>query len=126
MYTLMLKRNFNAQHFLIGKDWGAENHPHSHHYGLELEMECSSLDQHNYLLDIVDVQQVLETHAAYFKDKILNHLPEFKNQNPSLELFTKVLWEKFKSSLQWSQPTIITVRLWEDTIARASYRSSTT
>ena len=32
MYTLGIKRDFIARHFLIGGDWGAENLPNSHHY----------------------------------------------------------------------------------------------
>ena len=39
MYTLAVKRNFIAQHFLIGGDWGEENYLHSHHYVLEVLLE---------------------------------------------------------------------------------------
>jgi 6-pyruvoyltetrahydropterin/6-carboxytetrahydropterin synthase len=31
MYTVTITRDFVAQHFLIGGDWGAENQWHSHH-----------------------------------------------------------------------------------------------
>ena len=53
MYTLGIKRNFIARHFLIGGDWGAENLPNSHHYVLELQLAGKELDQHGYLVDIV-------------------------------------------------------------------------
>ena len=39
MYTLAVRRDFIARHFLIGGDWGAENFPNSHHYVLELQLE---------------------------------------------------------------------------------------
>ena len=38
MYTLAVRREFIARHFLIGGDWGAENFPNSHHYVLELQL----------------------------------------------------------------------------------------
>ena len=59
MYTLAVRRDFMAQHALIGGDWGAENQPHSHHYILELQMEAAGLDRHGFLVDIVEVEQAL-------------------------------------------------------------------
>src|SRR6185503_12769297 len=59
MYKLGVKRDFIARHFLIGGDWGAENLPNSHHYILELQLAGKELDQHGYLVDIVDVEKHL-------------------------------------------------------------------
>jgi 6-pyruvoyltetrahydropterin/6-carboxytetrahydropterin synthase len=120
MYSLMLKKNFIAQHFLIGKDFGPENEPHSHQYNLELELEKPDLDEYNFLIDIVEVKAQLDELISYFEDKVLNELPEFKDQNPSLELFSKIIWQKFNLDSK----TQITVRLWEDEIAQASYRET--
>jgi 6-pyruvoyltetrahydropterin/6-carboxytetrahydropterin synthase len=50
MYTLSVRREFRAEHFLIGGDWGAENQPHVHAYRLEVELEGERLDAHGYLL----------------------------------------------------------------------------
>ncbi|HHF0524036.1 TPA: 6-pyruvoyl trahydropterin synthase family protein [Legionella anisa] len=122
MHHLMLRKNFIAQHFLIGKDFGAENLRHSHHYSFELEIENTKLDQFNFLIDIVEVRAHIEHLISYFQDKILNDLPEFKNQNPSLELFSKILWQKFNNHIELPIDSQITIRLWEDDIAQASYR----
>ena len=59
MYTLAVKRDFVAQHYLIGGDWGAENEWHSHHYALELQLIGPELDAHGYLVDIVAVEREL-------------------------------------------------------------------
>jgi 6-pyruvoyltetrahydropterin/6-carboxytetrahydropterin synthase len=32
MYTVAVRRDFIAQHYRIGGDWGAENELHAHHY----------------------------------------------------------------------------------------------
>lgn len=125
MHCLMLRKNFIAQHFLIGKDFGCENLTHSHHYRFELEIENKHLDQYNFLIDIVEVRAYIDQLISYFQDKILNDLPEFKNQNPSLELFSKILWQKFDNHFEFPANSQIIVRLWEDEIAQASYREAT-
>ena len=91
MYTLAVQRDFIAQHYLVGGDWGAENQPHSHHYRLELRLEGDHLDQHGYLVDIVEVERQLDDLVAAHRDKMLNDLPEFAGLNPSIEHFTHII-----------------------------------
>src|SRR5438552_19214825 len=91
MYTLAVQRDFVAQHYLIGGDWGAENQLHSHHYRIELRLEGSTLDQHGYLVDIVDVEHHLNELVAHYRDHTLNDLPEFAGLNPSIEHFSRIL-----------------------------------
>ncbi len=122
MYTLAVKRDFVAQHFLIGGDWGEENSWHSHHYALEVIMEAESLDKHGYLVDIVDVEKALEAVVAYFKDKTLNELPEFAGLNPSVEHFTRICCEKLVAAIGPAHLAAMTVKIWENDIAWAAYR----
>ena len=77
MYTVTITRDFVAQHFLIGGDWGAENQWHSHHYQVEVRLEGPTLDKHGYLVDIVDIETNLEALVSHFRDKTLNDTPEF-------------------------------------------------
>ncbi len=121
MYTLAVKRAFVAQHFLIGGDWGAENFWHSHHYQLELQLEGATLDQHGYLVDIVDVEQRLNEIVAYYRDKTLNDLPEFAGLNPSIEHFTRIVCLTLAERLRIPNIGAITVRIWENDIAWAAY-----
>ena len=60
MYTVAVKKDLIAQHYLIGGDWGAENDPHSHHYVIEVRLEAAELDQHGYLVDIVKIETELD------------------------------------------------------------------
>ncbi|MDM8532662.1 6-carboxytetrahydropterin synthase [Anaerolineales bacterium HSG25] len=122
MYTLAVKRDFVAQHYLIGDDWGAENEWHSHHYQVELQLSGLTLDQHNYLVDIVDVETVFDTLVARFQDKTLNDLPEFQDTNPSIELFAKVLAEAFAQQIQANTLSQLRVQVWENEIAWAAYQ----
>ncbi|MCB0034256.1 MAG: 6-carboxytetrahydropterin synthase [Anaerolineales bacterium] len=122
MYTVAVKRNFTAQHFLVGGDWGAENEWHSHHYVVELQLEGDSLDQHGYLVDIVDIEFHLDKIVAYYRDRTLNDLPEFRGLNPSIEHFSRILCHALAEKIRAETLNALTVKLWENDIAWASYR----
>ena len=121
MYTLAVRRNFIARHFLIGGDWGPENFPNSHHYVLELQLQGPELDQHGYLVDIVDVENHLDGLIDYYREKMLNDLPEFKGLNPSLEHFTHILCTALNERIKAANITTLKVILWENETAWAAY-----
>ncbi len=122
MYTLAVRRDFVAQHALIGGDWGAENQRHSHHYVLELQLEGAELDRHGYLVDIVDVEQRLNELVARYRDHFLNDFPEFAGLNPSLEHFARILASTLDAGIKAPNISAVRVVLWENQIAWASYR----
>ncbi len=121
-YVVAVKRDFVAQHFLIGGDWGAENVKHSHHYIVEVQLEGERLDRHGYLVDIVDIEQNLNALVARYRDQTLNDLPEFAGLNPSLEHFARLLCHALTERLRTETLTAVTVKLWENEIAWAAYR----
>ena len=122
MYTLGIKREFIARHFLIGGDWGPENDPNSHHYVLELQLEGRELDQHGYLVDILDVEKHLDEIVEYYKEQMLNDKPEFAGLNPSIEHFGRILANSLSERIQAENITAIKVILWENESAWAAYR----
>lgn len=124
MYTVAVKRDFVAQHFLIGGDWGAENEWHSHHYAVEVQLHGEALDRHGYLVDIVDIETHLNVLVAHYRDKTLNDLPEFAGLNPSIEHFARIFCTQLAERIQAETLTAVTVKLWENEIAWASFRLS--
>lgn len=122
MYTLAVKRDFVAQHYLIGGDWGPENDLHSHHYALELRLEGVELNQHGYLVDIVAVEAALDALVATYRDNTLNDMPGFEGLNPSVERFARIVCQALSKHIAAPNITALTVRLWENDIAWASYR----
>jgi len=122
MYTVAVSRDFVAQHFLIGGDWGAENEPHSHHYRVEVQLEGASLDAHGYLVDIVDIETQLEALVAHYRDQTLNDLPEFQGLNPSIEHFSRIFCRSLSDRIQAPNLSTITLKMWENEIAWAAYR----
>ena len=121
MYTLGIKRDFIARHFLVGGDWGPENFPNSHHYVLELRLEGSELDQHGYLVDIVNVEKHLDEIVNSYKDQILNEKPEFAGLNPSIENFARILATSLSERIKAENISAIKVVLWENESAWAAY-----
>ncbi len=122
MFTISVRRNFIAQHYLIGGDWGPENEKHSHHYGLEIQLEGDALDQHGYLVDILDIEANLNALADRYRDEILNDLPEFEGLNPSIEHFSRILCQTLAAHINAPNIEWVTVKLWENENAWASYK----
>jgi 6-pyruvoyltetrahydropterin/6-carboxytetrahydropterin synthase len=122
MYSVAVKREFVAQHFLIGGDWGAENEWHSHHYHVEVQLQGLTLDQHGYLVDIVDINTHLEALVAHYRDKTLNDLPEFKGLNPSLERFARIFCQALSERIQAPNLRDVMIRMWENETTWAAYR----
>ncbi|MBC8332622.1 MAG: 6-carboxytetrahydropterin synthase [Anaerolineae bacterium] len=122
MYTVAVKRDFIAQHYLVGGDWGPENDLHSHHYFIEVQLHGNTLDRHGYLVDIVDIEANLDALIAAYRDQTLNEMPAFAGLNPSIEHFSRILCESLAGRIQASTLNAITIQLWENEIAWASYR----
>ena len=121
MYTLSIQRAFDAQHFLIGGDWGEENELHTHHYGLEVRISGSELDQHGFLLDIVDLSAHLDGLVARYENQVLNQLEPFKGLNPSIEHFAHIIAQELAPHLDQPNLTNLLVLITEDDIGWASY-----
>ncbi|MHC1785356.1 MAG: 6-pyruvoyl tetrahydropterin synthase family protein [Anaerolineaceae bacterium] len=121
MFRVSIGKNFTAYHYLIGGDWGVENERHSHPFRVEVELEGETLDEHNYLVDIVQIENNLNIAVNKYENKCLNDFPEFASQNPSIELFSKILCNIMNQAIDAANIRNVIVRLWESDSAWASY-----
>jgi 6-pyruvoyltetrahydropterin/6-carboxytetrahydropterin synthase len=121
MYSVAVRRNFIANHFLTGGDWGPENELHAHHYVVEIQLNGRELDSHGYLVDICEIEAALDALVEKYRDKTLNRLAEFTELNPSIEHFTRIIWQALLKQLPSSNLTSMTVKIWENDIAWAAY-----
>jgi len=121
MYTVAVQRDFIANHYLIGGDWGKENDLHAHHYKVEVQLHGDRLDRHGYLVDIVDIEDHLNALVDYYRDSVLNDLPEFHGLNPSIEHFARILCKAFMQKIKTDNLTTICLKIRENDIAWASY-----
>jgi len=123
MYTLRVRRSFVAQHYLTVPDCGPENEWHSHHFEVELILEGEELNEHGYLVDIVEVEDVLDDLVERYRDATLNDLPEFEGRNPSIEHFSRIFCTSVEEEITTRKVESVTVRMWEDDDAWAAYTS---
>lgn len=124
MYIVAVQQELIAQHYLIGGDFGTENHPHSHHYRVEARLTGSELDAHGFLVDIDLLKAVLAAAAGRFRDRTLNELPEFAGLNPSIEHLCRVLCRDLAEKLPAPGGGVLRVTVWEDAAAWAAYTRS--
>ncbi len=122
MYTLGVRREFIARHYLVGGDWGPENFPNSHHYILELQLEGRDLDQHGYLVDIVDVEKHLDDVVGVYSEQMLNDCEAFAGLNPSIEHFARILAVSLSERIKANNISTVKVVLWENESAWAAFR----
>jgi 6-pyruvoyltetrahydropterin/6-carboxytetrahydropterin synthase len=122
MYTLAVRRDFIARHYLIGGDWGPENNPNSHHYLLELQLSGESLDEHGYMVDILEVDRHLNEVIGHYTEQMLNDLTESAGLNPSIEHFARILCSTFNQRLLAANITKLKVVLWENDKAWVSFK----
>jgi len=121
MYQLMVRRDFVAQHYLTVPGCGPENEWHSHHFEVEVLLEGPALNDNGYLVDIVAVEEVLNSLVDRYRDTTLNDLPEFEGLNPSIEHFSRIFCTAVEERLDTDRLDTITVKIWEDENAWASY-----
>jgi 6-pyruvoyltetrahydropterin/6-carboxytetrahydropterin synthase len=124
MYTLSVSTAFTAYHFLIDGDWGPENDRHAHQYRVEVVVKGETLDRHGYLVDITDVEHRLAVLKQRYENATLNEQPEFAGLNPSIEHFSRIVWESLvrdTAALDPERIREVRVRVWENDIAAASY-----
>lgn len=84
-------------------------------------MSGSELDQHGYLVDILDVEKNLDEIVNYYKDQMLNDKPEFAGLNPSIEHFSRILATSLSERIKAENITLLKVVLWENDAAWAAY-----
>ena len=122
MYSLGLRRDLVARHYLIGGDWGSENELHPHDYRIEVRLEGESLDRHGFIVDLVDLESHLDRLIGRYRYRTLNELPEFEELNPSLEHFARILCQELAAALEPTSLKAFQVTIWEDEAAWAAYR----
>ncbi|MCU1451206.1 MAG: 6-pyruvoyl-tetrahydropterin synthase [Acidimicrobiales bacterium] len=121
-YSVTVRRELIAQHYLVGGDFGPENDLNSHRYRIDARYEGHELDSHGFLVDIDEIQRKLDGLVDRYRDHTLNDLPEFDGLNPSVENFARIL----SDALVLDRPNLsaLEVTVWEDADAAASYRRS--
>lgn len=124
MYATTVRTEFVAQHYLTVPNPGPEGDPHSHHYRVELCFRGPELNEFDYIVDIDNADAALSSLADRYRDTMLNDLPEFEGYNPSVERFARVIFERVTERVTDETVTELSVTIWEDEEAAASYNAA--
>lgn len=120
MYSVSVRQKFIAQHFLPNET-GKEHTPHSHHYFIEMCVYGEKLDRQGFLIDIVDLKDVLDRFIRQFSDRLLNDLDEFHGKTPTLENLANLFWIKIASHLKSTNVSSMKITIWEEEHVYASF-----
>lgn len=121
MYRVSVRREMIAQHFLTVPNPGPEGELHSHAFTVEIELSGPELDRWGYLVDIDEVKAALDATLSRYRDKTMNDLLEFQGKNPSIERLAHEICVRFVEAASLDTPERISVRVWEDDVASATY-----
>ena len=114
MYTTTGRTDFVARHYLTVPDPGPEGTLHSHHFRGELEFRGPELGEYDYLVDIDDATATLPALADRYTDATPDDLPKFDDDNPGVERFSRVVFERVTGCVTddiVAEPAVI---VWED------------
>ena len=114
--------DFVAQHYLAGGDFGPEGALHSHHYRVELTVSGKELDRRGFLVDIVRLREELNRLLDRYRDRTLNDLQDFAGLNPGVEVVARAMAVSLARTLEGENMGALTIKLWENDSAWASYR----
>jgi len=121
-HELAVRRTFIAQHVLtVPEPEPPEDEVNSHQFTVEIQFAADSLGEYEYLVDISEVEAILDELTERYRDTLLNDLPEFEGQNPSVEHFARVFGDRVEESLTDETPDMLRVKIWEDDDAWAKH-----
>lgn len=111
MYSLRVKRHFDAAHFLPGHHGDCAN-LHGHRWEVEAEVTAKNVGDGGMVTDFADVKSALEDSIADFDHANLNDLPEFSTSPPTAEIVATVIFGRMQSRVVgvsavtvWESPT---------------------
>lgn len=123
MYRVAVSRTFVAQHYLTVPDSGPEGEPHSHTFTVEATFQGPELNRFGYLIDIDEVCDGMDVTTEFFRDQLLNDLPEFEGVNPSVEHLARVFASHLLDQVSPEAATELGISVQEDDVATVGYRT---
>ena len=137
MYQIRIEFTFDSGHRLLGYN-GKCAYPHGHTYRAEVFLESQTLDRLGLVHDFTDLKERIKSwvdenwdHAflvnsrdseliSGFASVALARVYQFQDQNPSLEVMSRELYEK---TLELCGVNPVKVRLWESVNQFAEYHA---
>jgi len=111
MFKLKVESRFSAAHHLVDYP-GVCQRIHGHNYRVLLTVTAAQLDGQGMIVDLMVVKGILEKCIKQFDHDLINNVPPFDRQNPTMENLAKYIYDWMKKELQ-QKAKVIGVELWE-------------
>jgi 6-pyruvoyl-tetrahydropterin synthase len=121
MYSVKIRDHIMIAHSFNDKFFGPAQKLHGATYIVDVCFYASQLNEHNVVVDISQVQDVLRCVLDSLRYNNLDNLPEFENQLTTTEYLARFIHDKVKKSCSNFFKGKISVTLGESHIAWASY-----
>lgn len=119
MYEVLVEKGFSSAHFL--RNYHGKDEPlHGHNWKVQVKFRGKKLvEPEQYLVDFVEVQEILEKILKKIDYHNLNEVPPFDKINPSAENVAHWIYAEFVKHLSVVHPASVTV--WETAEGAASF-----
>ncbi len=119
MYELVVEKTFAGAHNLRDYDGECEK-LHGHNWRVEVTLKAEKLNEIGMVMDFKIIKKKLEEILSRFDHSYLNELSEFKQENPTTENVSKVIYDSIGKQLP---PGILVAKVmtWESEKCAAAY-----
>ncbi len=119
MYELVVEKTFAGAHNLRDYDGECER-LHGHNWRVEVTLKTEKLNDMGMVMDFKIIKKRLEEILSRFDHTYLNELGEFKQENPTTENVSKVIYDNISEQLP-SGIFVAKVKTWESEKCAAAY-----
>ena len=119
MYELVVEKTFAGAHNLRNYDGECER-LHGHNWRVEVTLKAEKLDDIGMVIDFKIVKKKLEEILSRFDHSYLNELSEFKQENPTTENVSKLIYNNLSEQLP-PEISVAKVKTWESEKCAAAY-----
>ena len=98
MYLLKVSSHFDSAHRLLGYP-GACERPHGHTWRVQVMVAVDELDSLGLGMDFHKLEQIVEDVLGHYDHRMLNDLPEFREQNPTAENLARIIFQQVRDRL---------------------------
>ncbi|MFI4912075.1 MAG: 6-pyruvoyl trahydropterin synthase family protein [Sedimentisphaeraceae bacterium JB056] len=98
MYTVILKENFRASHYVRMPDGSIEK-PHNHDWKLEVAVSTEELDNNGFAVEFLSLQDTIRNVLKKLDSRDLNQIDDFKPNFPTTEIVSKYVYDNIKKHL---------------------------
>jgi 6-pyruvoyltetrahydropterin/6-carboxytetrahydropterin synthase len=123
MYVSSITATFAAAHFLRNYGGRCES-LHGHNWKVEVQAECSELDDAGMGLDFTLLRRETAKVLSTLDHTVLNELPPFREENPSSENIARYVFAELDRTVTDERVAVRKVRVWESDSSWAEYRPS--